>query len=1223
MKKLKAFLLLSVMFMVSLCSATDIKSTTTVIDPQGNVTTQTFFGAYPYITKEYLGSSTLLNTTTVCYNGASFPCTETAVTEPLTSKQVYVEVSGIASPYEVNVTYDGVYGLVTDSKKYDYGPTLVNESVTAYATLSNANIRNRPSSITYKGHAGATIGKNVYTYNGNGDTLTKASLVTGSTYLTSSYTYTSKGVMATSTGVDGSVTTYSHDNCGSILPHTITHPVTGAETFTWNCNGGVVTSATDVNGKSVTTQYNDPYWRPTLRTDALGTAIKNTYKAKTFETSFSFDNSTNSHLITTNGAGRPIVNQTRQSAGSGQFDTVSVSYDNLGRTVNSSMPCIQSASAPCPTSQLSMSYDIGSVPTTVASEGLGGVLTTTFQKGDIATILSPAPSGEVTKGKQMEYDGLGRLTSVCEISSGAGSGSCGQRVARTGFVTSYTYDDMGNMLTVTQGAQTRTFTYDDLGRPLTITTPESGTDTYTYDSTASCGGISAPSQLVKSVDAAGNTTCYSYDSVSRLISKTYSGPNATDSAYFVYDSATVDGHVMQNTIGRLAEAYTCTSCPGTKKTDVGFSYNAVGQITDSYQSTTNSGGYYHIALTLYANQAIKSLHMVPSVIPDITYGLDGQGRPSTAFAGTAALVSSTPRGSGAEVLSRTYGSGDKDVYGYDTLLRMTQYSLQGGVNSLSGTINYNANSSVASSQISDPVGANTQSCTYTYDAVLRLSTSNCGAVNQSFGYDRYGNIQKTGTFVFTPTYSSTTNRMTAIGVVTPTYDAVGNLLTDGTNTYTWDAEGNMLSVTGVDSILYNALGQQAEMTIGSAHQQTVYLPSGKKLALMSGQSLNLARVPLPGGAQAVYNGSGLQYYAHVGTMGSSSFTTTPSGAVVSNFSYAPFGEPYNNAGVPTSTLSFTGSNQDTKSGLYDSATRKYNPTQSRWVSADKANSNYNTADPQSFNLYSYVNNRPFDFVDPSGNNTCVQGEGDIIAECVDSKITYTEGDGSSSDGSSEGIYNLSSQDFNGGDIAIDPLGQAVLSNPVFSETDYTVEGLFYLEAGSMLLAGGTAIGVGAGVTTAANTWLLTSGLPAAAALGCAELCSGMSAGTASSAAAEEIPSNPLFHQIPGPGGWTLAEELPSVEQFGGALGHSSKVFPTMKTLVDEVHPQLNASSFYFEGRNGMWRYSDHTFFDVRPFMTEAQILEHGGKMAQDKNGIIWVFKKPITTFKTWEDYFKK
>lgn len=96
----------------------------------------------------------------------------------------------------------------------------------------------------------------------------------------------------------------------------------------------------------------------------------------------------------------------------------------------------------------------------------------------------------------------GRLTSVCELTTATGSGSCAQTVAQTGYWTKYTYDVLDNLTGVTQNAQSastqsRTYTYDALHRLKSEANPETGTVSYTYDSDATCG--TSRGDLVKRV----------------------------------------------------------------------------------------------------------------------------------------------------------------------------------------------------------------------------------------------------------------------------------------------------------------------------------------------------------------------------------------------------------------------------------------------------------------------------------------------------------------------------------------------------------------------------------------------------------------------------------------------------------------------------------------------------------------------------------------------------
>jgi RHS repeat-associated protein len=152
----------------------------------------------------------------------------------------------------------------------------------------------------------------------------------------------------------------------------------------------------------------------------------------------------------------------------------------------------------------------------------------------------------------------------------------------------------------------------------------------------------------------------------------------------------------------------------------------------------------------------------------------------------------------------------------------------------------------------------------------------------------------------------------------------------------------------------------------------VYSPSRTKLALMNGSSLVKAFVPLPGGAQAVYNSSGLQYYRHPDWLGSSRLATTSSRTLYYSGAYAPFGENYAQSG--TQDLSFTGQNQDTvpssaggAGGLYDFLYREHSPVQGRWLSPDPAGlAAAQPSDPQTWNRYAYVGNRALTGTDSNG-----------------------------------------------------------------------------------------------------------------------------------------------------------------------------------------------------------------------------------------------------------------
>src|SRR4029077_3808077 len=567
-----------------------------------------------------------------------------------------------------------------------------------------------------------------------------------------------------------------------------------------------------------------------------------------------------------------------------------------------------------------------------------------------------------------EYDALGRLTSVCEVTSLTGSGSCGQTSAQTGDWTKYTYDLNNNLTGVTQNAQasssnqqTRTYNFDEFNRMTSETNPETGpgsggarTTSYTYDSDSTCGSTSG-GDLIKKIDPAGDTTCYAYDALHRGKSITYSGTYAssTPNRYFTYDSATVNGVVMANPKSRQVEAYTATCSTCTKITDVGFSYTVRGEVSDIYQSTPHSGTYYHVDQTYWANGTPDVLNGTSTPLPGlptITYTPDGEGRiySASASSGQSPLVSSTSYDVSSKTKQVNLGSSDNDTFNYDpNSERMTQYSFNVNSQSVVGNLVWNAMGTLQSLAITDPFdSSNSQTCSYLYDDLGRVASVSCGTTwAQTFSYDAFGKIMETGNMSFAPTYTTTppTNQYAEIGSSTPTYDLNGNVTNDFVHTYTLDANGRPVTIDTV-GVTYDALGRMVEQNRSSSYTEIVYGPSGAKLALMTGTTLQRGYVPLTGGTMAVYNSSGLAYYRHSDWVGSSRFAYTTSRAMYFDGAYAPFGEPYSTAG--TTDLSYTGMNQDTVATLCDFPQREYG-TQGRWPATDPAGiASVNPRNPQ-------------------------------------------------------------------------------------------------------------------------------------------------------------------------------------------------------------------------------------------------------------------------------------
>jgi len=1008
-----------------------------------------------------ISSSNLLITTVRCYNGNYASCATGTVSSPITQTDAYRQLpNGKARLSEVQ--YNGSYsgsGLVSDDKEYDYGVTLgsspsstylIRETSTTYASLSNGII-NKPASVVvtdWSTGTAKTLASTTYTYDGTAVTATTgtpqhtsitgsrgnptliATQANGAITLYRTYTYYDTGNPLVATDVStsptspGAATTYvygSSGSCGNSFPTTINEPLSLSRSITWNCTGGVATTVTDENGQNVTSNYTDAdFWRPANVYDQANNETTITYTGQTaVEASlvnFNNGNSVSDSRTTVDGFGRLTFSQRLQGPGSTSYDTGETDYDNLGRPYRSTMP--YSAAASPSSSNTSApatvtTYDALGRPLTM-TDADGGVVSYTYTDNDVLQTVS----GTQVFQKQFEYDGLGRLTSVCEISSSLpGTGVCAQTTTQpVGYWTKYTYDALGHLLTVTQNAQaasgsqqTRSFAYDMLGRMTSESNPETGnsggngTVHYTYDVACATSGAS-PGDMTGKLDNAGNTTCYYYDSMHRLTDEGHGGTvNGVSETCrrFRYDHSVTppSGVTVANTNARLIEVST-DDCASTQYTAEWFSYSVRGELTDVYESTPHSGGFYHTTASYWPTGAVKTLSGIPGV-PTVYYGastgagLDGEGRVTqvTAASGTNPVTSvtystsSTTNPLGA-LTGVTFGSSDGDSFTYDPNTgRMATYTFSVNGKADTGTLTWNTNGTLQKLVVADqiPGTGDSQTCNYLYDDLQRVSSANCGSTwAQTFTFDAFGNITKNGSLQFIPGYSTTTNQFTSIPGVSVSYDANGNLLTDNLNTYTWDPNwGGMVSVTSGSttvSATYDALGRMVENNAGGTYTEFIYAPTGAKVAKVNGTTLVKALIALPGGAKAIYNSSALAYYRHSDWLGSSRLTSTQARGVYSSSAYAPFGEQYATSG--TADASFTGQDQDTISTLYDFPARRYSPSQGRWISPDPLGRGaVALANPQSWNRYAFVLNNPLRLVDRTGlcgddDDDSVSGGGD-------------------------------------------------------------------------------------------------------------------------------------------------------------------------------------------------------------------------------------------------------
>jgi RHS repeat-associated protein len=273
-------------------------------------------------------------------------------------------------------------------------------------------------------------------------------------------------------------------------------------------------------------------------------------------------------------------------------------------------------------------------------------------------------------GKQRisETNALGQLGNVWEIRSSdvstVGVTFPGYPSIAAGYQTSYQYDALNNLTTVTQSGQaggqgvtqTRTFAYSSLSRLISATNPESGTTTYGYDPNGNLTG---------KTDARAITATYQYDALNRSTQVTYSSyPTGTRAVAWFYDNPDVSkkgkGKLWYNTSYNAKWEQGGNNLAYQRRIVEG--YDALGRPTSQTQGflfwNTAISNYewkdYRVQRTYDLANNVKT-QTYPSN-RTVTYGHDAAGRLSS-FAGTL-----------GDGVSRSYA----DLIGYNAVGRMVK-----------------------------------------------------------------------------------------------------------------------------------------------------------------------------------------------------------------------------------------------------------------------------------------------------------------------------------------------------------------------------------------------------------------------------------------------------------------------------------------------------------------------------------------------------------------------
>lgn len=822
-------------------------------------------------------------------------------------------------------------------------------------------------------------------------------------WITSSQTYGLYGNLATRIDARGKMTKFYYDDATHALPNRVeVDPQNGTGTqtssTTYDYSTGLVTSQTDPNGALSTIEYGnqllggaiDPFGRPGVVKGPVVNAngsnqrhrTTNTYIDSARQVIQAADlNNENDQLLktktTSDMLGRVIKTEQTEDGTNYTISALKV-YDQMGKITYSSNPA-RSAGAATDGWTRATSDTGGRVvevasfsgasqpPATGTNANWTGSVSTTYD-AQFTTVADQA--GKVRRSM---VDALGRLVRVDEPTAGNNLGTTSSPTQAT----NYTYSVLGNLLSVSQGSQTRTFTYDSLSRLRTAFNPESGTVTYTYDDNGN---------LLTKLDARSITTSFTYDSLNRPTLKNYSD-TTPDIAYF-YDSQTLPAGAPAFdrgfASGRLVAVTYGGGSGGTYR-----GYDARGAVLRQHQQTDAVNYLNEAAYRLNGSMQSQTYPSVPGAGDrrTVNYTNDNAGRlaslssAATSYA-PAASVSSIGYSAPGGLSSQTYGNNLIHTVTYNSRLQTNEIKLgTSGAPTSNGSITYNYGTTANNGNLQSTSyagGGLSYTQTFGYDELNRLTTSQEGASwSQTNSYDKYGNRSIVGG---TLNFTASNNRITGWS-----YDAAGNLLNDGAHAYTFDAENKIYKIDGISAYVYDGEGQRVRKLVNE-NLRFIYGIGGQQIAEFDGATGALKKEYVYGASgllatiePTALNANGTRYITS-DHLGSPRVVTSSSAGVVSRHDYMPFGEELFSGGrtfgmgygtTDGIRQKFTSKERDNETTLDYFGARYFSGGQGRFTSADEFWKDSQIGDPQSWNKYAYVRNNPLRYIDPSGEKATV------------------------------------------------------------------------------------------------------------------------------------------------------------------------------------------------------------------------------------------------------------
>ncbi len=752
------------------------------------------------------------------------------------------------------------------------------------------------------------------------------------------------------------------------LPVSSTNALGQTTTYNWDFGQGVLLSQTDPNGNAVTSQYDD-FGRRSRVTRPDGTYSDITLTACSSTGSYcgtGYSRAKTKIRVTgrtPTGAkiryddtyldrlDRPI--QSERETMSGAMAMTRSTFDTRGRIVNRYFPVFGATPGAAETTL----YDAVNRPITIQRPIDGGnptlQNTSIFYEG-LTTRVVDAEGKSSTK----IADALGRTLRSQDHNS---------------YYQGFNYDAFGSVVGVTDSQSntllSATYAYGLDAFKTASLDMNMGSWTYT---------LNALGEVTGYTDAKSQNFSMTYDKLSRPLTRI----EAEGTTTWTWGTS-----AAANNIGRLVSV----ASPGYSES---YTYNGDGKLSEV---TTVSDATYHFDYGYSTTTGLLNLISYPTstgsyrlrVKYDYQNGL--LNKVSDYNSPTLVFWEANTTDARGNVTDETLGNGIQTFRGYDPVTGRIDYINSGpGGNGATQQLDYQWDKVGNLTQRYDDNRSLTED--FYYDNLHRLDYSTLNSVqNLDLSYDALGNI-KTKSDVGPGTWTYHATKKHAVT------NAAGN-------TYSYDNNGNQTSRNG-NAVTWMSYNYPKRITLGSGqYHEFSYGPNRQRwkqqyvnggmtettITVGAGLLEKVTRAGVTGYRHYIYVGSTpvvlyerpttgsprREYLVHDHLGSVDAITHDTSGATIVNQSFAAFGErrdPTDWSGPP-STADKTLIADRSQHGYTDHTHLEESPLiHMNGRVADAKIGRFLSADPyvpdpgvtQSFNRYSYVNNRPMSYTDPSG-----------------------------------------------------------------------------------------------------------------------------------------------------------------------------------------------------------------------------------------------------------------